>query len=154
SGPTAALFRIVVSGQSADEMAKWPEMRYVTPEMLQAFTDQVKQNDSPTPGDPNARRFVEIRDHLIKALYDGKVPLLVGGDSPQFFLVPGWSLHREMEAFRQAGIPSYGVLQAATINAARCLGLEHEFGTVTAGKRADLLLVDSEPRSDLARREH
>jgi imidazolonepropionase-like amidohydrolase len=154
SGPTAALFRIVVSGQSAEEMAKWPEMRYVTPKMLQAFTDQVKQNDGPKPGDPNARRFVEIRDHLIKALYDGQVPLLVGGDSPQFFLVPGFSLHREMEAFRDAGIPPYGVLQAATINAARCLGLENEFGTVAAGKRADLLLLDSDPRRDLAQREH
>ncbi len=154
SGPTAALFRIVVSGQTADEMARWPEIRFVTPKMLQAFTDQVKQNDGPKPGDPNARRFVAIRDHLIKALYDGGVPLLVGGDSPQFFLVPGFSVHHEMEAFRDAGIPPFGVLEAATVNPARCLGLEHDFGTVAMGKRADLLLLDSDPRRDLAAREH
>jgi imidazolonepropionase-like amidohydrolase len=154
SGPTMALFRIVASGQSADEMSRWPEMRFVAPPMLGAFKQQVEQNGGPPAGDPNARRFVAIRDHLVKALYDGGVPLLVGGDSPQFYMVPGFSLHREMEAFRDAGIPAYGVLQAATINAARCLGLEREFGTVAVGKRADLLLLDSDPRGDLAQREH
>jgi imidazolonepropionase-like amidohydrolase len=153
SGPTLALFRIVVSGASAEEMSRWPEMRYVAPAMRERFGREVKENGGPPAGDPNARRFIEIRDHIVKALYHANVPLLVGGDSPQFFLVPGFSLHREMEAFRQAGIPPFGVLQAATINAARCLGKANEFGTVSVGKRADLLLLDSDPRNDLAQRE-
>jgi imidazolonepropionase-like amidohydrolase len=153
SGPTVALFKIVASGGSVEEMKRWPEMRFVPPKMLEQFAQQVGQNGGPPAGDPNARRFVAIRDRLVKALYDGGVPLLAGGDSPQFFLVPGFSLHREMEAFRDAGIPPYGVLEAATLNAARCLGREAEFGTVATGKRADLLLLDSDPRRDLARRE-
>ncbi|MEO8452067.1 MAG: amidohydrolase family protein [Gemmatimonadota bacterium] len=154
SGPTLALFKIVARGTPAEEMSRWPEMRFVAPKMLESFTETVQQNGGPPAGDPNARRFVEIRDHVVKALYDAGVPLLVGGDSPQFFMVPGFSLHREMDSFREAGIPPYGVLQAATLNAARCLGLESEFGTVSVGKRADLLLLDSDPRSDLAQREH
>ena len=52
-----------------------------------------------------------------------------------------------------AGVPLYGILEAATINAARCLGKDGEFGTVTPGKRADLLLLDTDPRRDLAKRE-
>ena len=153
AGPTLALFRIVVSGETAEEMGKWPEMKWVTPQMRQAFENQVKQNGGPKPGDPGAKRFVEIRDRLVKALYDGGVPVVPGGDSPQFFLVPGFSLHRELEAFRLAGIPPYGVLESATRIAAKCLGKDAEFGTVAAGKRADLLLLDRDPRTDLAKRE-
>jgi imidazolonepropionase-like amidohydrolase len=153
SGPTVALFEIVALGGSADAMARWPEMRYVAPAMLDQFRQQVGQAGGPKPGDPSARRFVEIRRRLVKGLYDAGVPILAGGDSPQFFLVPGFSLHREMEALRAAGIPAYGVLETATVNPARCLGLEREMGTVAAGKRADLLLLDSDPRTDLARRE-
>jgi imidazolonepropionase-like amidohydrolase len=153
AGPTLALFEIVVGGVSAEAMAKWPEMRYVTRQMLEEFGEQVRQNGGPAAGDPNARRFLAIRDRLVKALYDGGVPLVVGGDSPQFFMVPGFSLHREMAALRAAGVPPFGVLQAATVNAARCLGREGELGTVAAGKQADLVLLDSDPRRDLARRE-
>ena len=152
AGPTLALFQIVASGLSPEEMAQWPEMRYVDAKMAEAFADQVRQFDIPKAGEA-AKRYLAIRDKITKALYDGGVPLLAGGDSPQFFVVPGFSLHRELEAFRKAGIPPYGVLEAATVNAARCLGAEREFGTVAAGKRADLLLLDSDPRRDLARRE-
>jgi hypothetical protein len=153
AGPTLALFKLVVSGPSIEELSAWPETRFVSPKMLESFKQNIRQLDGPPAGDPNAHRFMAIRDHLVKALYDAGVPLLVGGDSPQFFMVPGFSLHREMQAFREAGIPAYGVLRAATVNAARCLGKESEFGTVTTGKRADLLLLNSDPRQNLAPRD-
>jgi hypothetical protein len=154
SGPTLALFRLVVSGATAEEMTRWPEMKFVSPQMLTAFGNQLQQNGGPPAGDPGARRFIAIRDHLVMALYRAGVPLLAGGDSPQFFLVPGFSLHRELEAFREAGLSSYAVLETATVNAARCLGKSEEFGTVETGKRADLLLYDADPRISLASREH
>jgi imidazolonepropionase-like amidohydrolase len=151
AGPTLALFRIVAEGTPADAMAAWPEMQFVSPAMVKQFRSQVEQFAA--AAGPGARRFIAIRDRLVKALYDGGVPLVAGGDSPQLFMVPGFSLHREMQAFRDAGIPLYGVLAAATVNAARCLGRAAEFGTVSIGRRADLLLLDADPRRALPRRD-
>lgn len=75
--------------------------------------------------------------------------VLLGTDKGTPYVVAGFSVHREMQHLARAGLSSYEVLQAATANAAACLGLEGEIGTVEAGKRADLLLVDRDPLTDL-----
>ncbi len=51
-------------------------------------------------------------------------------------------------------VPAYTALQMATVNGAKALGLDNEVGTVTVGKKADLILVDMEqphfyPRLDI-----
>lgn len=51
----------------------------------------------------------------------------------------------EMEAYSSVGIPNVDVLRTATINGARWLHKESEFGTVEPGKRADLLVIDGDP---------
>jgi imidazolonepropionase-like amidohydrolase len=40
-------------------------------------------------------------------------------------------------------------IQAATRNAARCLGVENRFGTIEKGKAADLVLLDADPLADI-----
>ena len=70
---------------------------------------------------------------------------LAGSDG----LVPGFSLHDEMEAFTQAGFTSLQALQTATLNPAIFLGREMTAGTVEAGKRADLLLLEANPLDDI-----
>jgi imidazolonepropionase-like amidohydrolase len=47
-------------------------------------------------------------------------------------------MHREMEAMVKAGLTPFQVLQAATRNAAEFLNATREWGTIEAGKRADL----------------
>ena len=74
----------------------------------------------------------------------------MGPDSPQLFLVPGFGTHREMAAMAEAGLTPYAVLQAATRNAAEYLNASGEFGTIEAGKRADLLLLDANPLQSVA----
>src|SRR5262249_41372661 len=55
------------------------------------------------------------------------------------FCIAGKSAHDEMELMGSSGLTPYEVLQSATINPAKFLGKESEFGTVTIGRRADLL---------------
>jgi imidazolonepropionase-like amidohydrolase len=64
-------------------------------------------------------------------------------------MVAGFAVHRELEALAAAGIPPYGVLEAATRNAAEYLGEAHAWGTVAEGKRADLLLLEANPLEDV-----
>jgi imidazolonepropionase-like amidohydrolase len=143
--PTLALFKIVVSSDDPSEFSKWPELRFVPAKMREGFARQkagIGANEAPAA---ERKRYVELRDHVVKALYDAGAKLLVGPDSPQLFLVPGFGTHREMAAMAEAGLTPYAVLQAATRNAAEYLGTSSEVGTVEAGKRADLLLLDANP---------
>jgi imidazolonepropionase-like amidohydrolase len=66
-------------------------------------------------------------------------------------IVPGASLHRELQLLTESGLTPYEAIRTATINVAVFLGKGEEFGTVAEGKRADLLLVDANPLQDLAR---
>jgi imidazolonepropionase-like amidohydrolase len=73
-------------------------------------------------------------------MYDAGVPILAGTDA-----TAGLMLHRELELEVEAGIPAVKALQIATFNAARLLKQEKDLGSIRAGKRADLLLVEGNP---------
>jgi imidazolonepropionase-like amidohydrolase len=59
------------------------------------------------------------------------------------------SLFDELESYAKAGIPAPAILQAAGINGARWLGKETDFGSIEAGRRADLVLLDGDPMKDI-----
>ncbi len=77
---------------------------------------------------------------MTKRMYDAGVPILAGTDA-----TAGLMLHRELELEVEAGIPAVKALQIATFNAARLLKQEKDLGSIRAGKRADLLLVEGNP---------
>ncbi len=62
---------------------------------------------------------------------------LIGPDSPQFFLVPGFATHRELESFVEAGLSPYQAIEAATRNPAEyfaeSMKASRDFGTVEVG---------------------
>lgn len=83
---------------------------------------------------------------LVKAFNDAGVVILAGTDSPTIpGLVPGYSLHQEMQLLRAAGLSSYDVLRSATINAAEFLNISNKFGTIEAGKEASFILLSRNP---------
>jgi imidazolonepropionase-like amidohydrolase len=88
---------------------------------------------------------------LIKKLHDAKVPLLAGTDAPQGYdLVPGVSIHRELQLFVRAGLTPLQALQTATLNPAVFFGKTSEWGTVAPGKVADLVVLARNPLVDIA----
>jgi len=80
-----------------------------------------------------------------KALYDAGIPLVAGTDS-----LAGFSLHRELELYQQAGIPAPKVLQLATLGAARVMKLDQKLGSIAPGKLADVILVDGDPTTHIS----
>jgi imidazolonepropionase-like amidohydrolase len=86
---------------------------------------------------------------MTRVLYEAGVPIVAGTDG-----LAGFSLHRELELYADAGIPAPQVLQIATLGAARVMKKDQELGTIAKGKLADLILVDGDPSqriSDLRR---
>ena len=82
---------------------------------------------------------------ILKVLHDAGVPIVAGTDGA----VPGHSLLREIELYVQAGLTPMEAIQSATVVAARAMGMEDEVGTVEVGKRADLLVLDGNPLTDI-----
>lgn len=88
---------------------------------------------------------VRNRQRMVKALFDAGAPLLIGTDSGIGRTAPGSSVHDEIDEFISAGLTPLQALRIATVEAARFLGEEDEFGRIAPGLRADLLLVSANP---------
>ena len=91
------------------------------------------------------RHAEEARSSMVKVLLDAGAKIVAGTDAPAPFVVPGISLHEELGKLVAAGLTPYQALRAATRNGAELLGKLEEFGTISIGKRADLVLLDANP---------
>jgi imidazolonepropionase-like amidohydrolase len=87
---------------------------------------------------------------LTKMLYDNGVVLLSGSDIPNFELVPGASLHHELEILIEAGIPPLEVIKIATSNGAMALDVEEDVGTIEPGKQADMIILSDNPIDNIS----
>lgn len=148
--PTMALWETLMNAVPLDSLKQFPELRYMPSNQVQqwaaAYTDRQKNPELAAQG----RQIVQNRMRILKALHDGGVPILLGTDAPQQYSVPGFSIHREMKRMVDAGMTPYQVLQSGTSNVGLYFKNKDDFGTIAAGKRADLILVDANPLQDIA----
>ncbi len=82
---------------------------------------------------------------MVKKFYDNGVQVVAGTDNSN-----GYTLDRELEIYNEAGIPAAEVLRIATIEAATVMHMERDFGSVTAGKYADMILVNGDPTAHIS----
>jgi hypothetical protein len=82
---------------------------------------------------------------MVGRLHKAGVPLVAGTDD-----TAGFTLHRELELYVKAGIPPAEALRVATWNGAKYTGQLDRLGSVSPGKRADLLLVDGDPTRNIS----
>lgn len=96
----------------------------------------------PVPEGKDARYCESQRATLrmMKLLYDSGITIVPGTDG-----LAGFTLHRELELYAQAGISAPDVLRIATLGAARVARRDQELGSITPGKLADMVLVDGDP---------
>lgn len=100
-------------------------------------------------GAGNYARIVSDRRHVARELYRAGAKLLIGTDAGIDVTPAGSSIFEELEEFRTIGVPVPAILRIATRDAAEFLGALDSIGTVAEGKRADLLLLDSNPLNNL-----
>ncbi|MCD9096390.1 amidohydrolase family protein [Luteimonas fraxinea] len=149
--PTLTLVEHMASSETPEAMLQWPEMRYMPASERERWRRAKHEYAARDTFQPDAAQaLVILRRELLKALHDGDAPIVLGSDAPQFFNVPGFSIHREMAMMQAAGLTPYEVLVTGTRNAALALGTPDAFGTVEVGRRADLVLLAGDPREDLS----
>ena len=95
------------------------------------------------------KRTLPVLQRFIKSYRQLGGRIVAGTDTPQQFVVPGSSLHRELELYVAAGLTPAAALKSATADAADLLGIADRAGTVDVGKDADLVLLDGDPLAEI-----
>lgn len=137
----------------AIDVTKDPDLKYAPRSWLEKVWPKstagiLKELD--TDPLPVRQRFVEHELDIVRKLHQAGVPFLAGTDTAAGVdVLPGFSLHLELELFVAAGFTPLEALQTATINPARFLGRTNDFGTVEKGRVADLVLLDGDPLVDI-----
>ena len=76
--------------------------------------------------------------------------ILSGTDIPNLGLVPGKSLHCELELLVEAGISPLDVIKISTRNGADVIGILNKVGTIEPGKEADLIILTANPVTNIS----
>ncbi len=98
--------------------------------------------------DWNEKELSFLQD-IVRTLDKAGIRLLIGSDAGTMFMPAGSSTHREIQLLSDAGLTNLTVLQAASINAAKALGVEKDYGSVAEGKVADAVVTADNPLEDL-----
>lgn len=128
--------------------------RYVSRYLATDWAEQVEETKSPEAVAAAAayRRQLPRLLRDLREMHAAGVRFLAGSDAAVVFMYPGFSLHGELESLvAQVGLAPADALRAATVNPAAFFGLERELGAVTAGYRADLVLLAGDPLTDVRR---
>ena len=92
-----------------------------------------------------------LLQRMTLAMQKAGVPLLMGTDAmATASVLPGTSAHAELRELVAAGLSPFEALRTATANVARFLGVPDEFGTIAAGRRADLVMLEGNPVTDIS----
>ena len=134
--PTIALFEMGDHSGPLDRLE--PGVDHLPPQLKQAL-------DTPPGPEERAAAMREIDLGVLRRVHDAHISVVAGTDQS----IPGYSLHREIELYVEAGFTPLEALQAATIQAARAVGVEKESGSLEVGKRGDVLLLDADPLADI-----
>jgi imidazolonepropionase-like amidohydrolase len=108
--------------------------------------EAIFKQDSTDP--QNEQRWTKVLQ-LTKMMHENGVKILSGSDLPNFGLLPGESLHHELELLVEAGISPRDVIKIATKNGAEALDLINQTGTIEPGKQADILILSANPAEDI-----
>jgi len=106
------------------------------------------------PNRPMADSKVRAERHRVmaanlKRVRAAGIAIVMGTDAGNPLTLHGPAVYAEMEAMAAAGLSPMEVLLASTRNGARAMGLLSEFGTVEAGKEADLVVLGGDPLADV-----
>jgi hypothetical protein len=129
-----------------------PRLKYVPRAQRQRWQDDAARmvaGDSSAAGRRSYMDFYRKGLELTNVAYRAGVRVMLGTDAGDSFVFPGASVHDELVELVSAGLSPAEALRAATLSGAEYLGLGADYGRVTPGRYADLVLLDANPLEDV-----
>ncbi len=149
--PTQALWETIIGAADYDALRKYDELKYIPKAVLAGYNNFVNNLESNQYFDAeDANGHAMLRKKLLSEMNLAGVHILMGTDAPQLFSVPGFSIHRELPKMVEAGMSPYEIIASGTSKVGLYFNENANFGTVEVGKRADLILVNSNPLDDVS----
>jgi imidazolonepropionase-like amidohydrolase len=130
---------------AAKEVVKDPGLAFIPASAKEAWVRE--------PGRPRAG-YANVKEFLQKYSAAGGKVLAATDTGCCEQIVPGLSLHEEMQALTDVGIPPMKALQGATLWAAEVIGQQKDLGSVEPGKLADLTVIEGNPLADITATRH
>jgi cytosine/adenosine deaminase-related metal-dependent hydrolase len=152
--PTLTFFKLTFAVEPTEEEVRArPDYRFFPQSLRDSRHAALKRFWTGPPTAERRRRYQAVRDRLVKAIHEAGGKIMAGSDTPELFLLYGFTLHRELRSLVEAGLSPYAALEAATRNPAEYLRALDRIGTVRRGRRADLLLLEANPLEAIANTE-
>ena len=151
--PTLVVEARVFSEIAERDFSGDPRQRYFFPAVWASWDAKSGRRRVPQAAYLEAlKRRTKLSGELTLAAHKAGVPLLAGTDCgvSNNYVLPGWSMHEELEALVRSGLTPAEALRTATVNPARWRGEEASEGTIDKGKKADLVLLRSNPLNHIA----
>jgi imidazolonepropionase-like amidohydrolase len=132
------------------------EQRLADPQILAALSGIDKMPEAEWP--PVVKRLMQapaapkLSPNLyanLRRVRDAGITIAMGTDAGNIGTVHGPSVFREMKMMQEAGLTPLEVLKSATVGGSRALRRDADTGTITAGKYADLVVLNADPLADL-----
>jgi imidazolonepropionase-like amidohydrolase len=147
--PTQSLMEHLLGTVEPEEMARWPEMRYMPAATVEQWAERTRAlRGTPAATAERRERYIDARRQIIRALHAAGAGLALGSDAPQMWNVPGFAIHRELRMLVESGLSPFEALATGSRNAALMLGAG-DWGTIAPGQWADLVLVRGNPLEDI-----
>jgi len=140
--PTIAVLELLLRPMNMPIETFEPGATKVPPELVVQINKKGESADEAE----GLRLVLDVLLKTIGGLHRAGVPIVAGTDVG----VPGHTLHRELELYVKAGLTPLEAIQAATITPARVMKLENEVGTIEAGKRADIIILNANPLDNIS----
>jgi imidazolonepropionase-like amidohydrolase len=127
------------------ELAKISETQYLNPGIYNFRWAKFKPENYRS----DMSEYLSANEKMLFALNEAGALVMSGTDAPLPLMVPGFSLHEELEYMVELGFSPFEALRTSTYNPALYLNELDEFGTIEKGKRADFVLLEANPLEDI-----
>lgn len=148
--PTLTVFHNIYQMMMDDDILYSEPLKYMNPLIKMDDSKRqferwfnAKQEDSSTV--ERIKKQHDFHIIIVNKLHEAGVPIVCGTDSGIGITLPGFSIHKELAFYKEAGLSNYEVLKTATVNASQTHAIMNQLGTIEEGKVANLLLVDENP---------
>lgn len=153
--PTLTVFNNIYQMLSDDAILDSKALEYMNPLIRKVDSKKqfkrwfdAKQKDSSVVSRIKNQHDFHLR--IVQKLHQAGVNLICGTDGGIGVTLPGFSIHKELLFYKQAGLSNYEVLKTATLNASKTHAVVNSLGSVEVGKIANLLLLEKNPLEDLS----